>query len=178
MEAENIEKLPTLANVEDVDKLPETSPEIAPKRKYIMREPRRKKLPRSPLLGTQPIKMTDKTLEMLEYAFSIGAPDEEACAYAGISAATLYNYQKIRPEYAERKEQLKNMPIFQARGNIVNSIKEHAMNPSYWYLERKARAEFGNQPQLNIGINIGDILDKLERPEPREAIEQPKDHDA
>jgi hypothetical protein len=80
-------------------------------------------------------KMTPETLQKLEDAFSNGAPDKEACLYAGISPSTLYSYQARNPKFSERKEQLKLTPNIAARRTIVASLGD--VNTAKWWLEKK-----------------------------------------
>lgn len=97
--------------------------------------------------GGRPTKMTEATLQKLEYAFSLGCPDKEACLYAGISPTTLYNYQEDHPEFVERKEQLKDNIIILARQTILEKVTD-SYNNSMDYLKRKRREEFGDNVDL------------------------------
>ena len=47
----------------------------------------------------RPTIMTPQVLQKLELAFSYGCTDDEACFFADIAPATLYNYQKEYPEF-------------------------------------------------------------------------------
>lgn len=104
--------------------------------------------------GGRPTVMTEEALRKLEEAFSIGATDKEAIFIANISSSTFYDYCKVNPEFAERKEQLKDMPKYQARKNIVEKINKGDVPTSQWYAERKAKEEFSNRTDLNIDANI------------------------
>ncbi len=42
----------------------------------------------------RPTSFTKETLQKLEEAFAMDCTDEEACFYANIAPASLYNYQK------------------------------------------------------------------------------------
>ena len=90
----------------------------------------------------RPTVMTEALVNKLEEAFAYGCSDSEACFYAGISKQTLYDYQKKRPEFIDRKEALKERPILQARQKVVQEIKNDVKN-AQWYLERKRKDEFG-----------------------------------
>lgn len=114
--------------------------------------------------GGRPTVITQEVLTKLEMAFSIGATDNEACLFAEISPASLYNYQKENPNFLEKKEQLKLKPILKARQEVVNGIDK---NPEFAmkYLEKKARDEFGsNTGNVNINVltQIEEKTDKLE----------------
>lgn len=88
-------------------------------------------------------------LQKLEYAFTMDSTDEEACTFADISPATLYNYQKEHPEFLERKKMLKLWPVLKARQTVVKALDTpiHAE----WYLQRKRKNEFSERSE-HIGI--------------------------
>ena len=94
--------------------------------------------------GGRPTVITEKVLQKLEDAFAIGSSDREACLMADISPATLYEYQKIHPEFIERKAQLKEMPKYKARAT-VNKFLSTDPDIAKWYLERKAKDEFSTR---------------------------------
>jgi hypothetical protein len=93
--------------------------------------------------GGRPTKMTEATLGKLRQAFLLGASDKEACLLADIHPDTLYAYQKKNPEYSEQKKVLKLNPVLKARQTIFKSLSSPRI--AMWYLERRARAEFGNE---------------------------------
>lgn len=93
----------------------------------------------------RPTVMTSETLRKLEEAFSIGASDKEAIFVADVSSTAFYDYCKEHPEFAERKEQLKDMPKYKARKNINKAIDDGDKNISTWYLERKVKEEFSQR---------------------------------
>lgn len=94
----------------------------------------------------RPTVMTEKVLEDLRKAFMVGATDRQACAYAGISAGTLYNYQVQYPEYLEQKENWKDHPIMKARATVYGKLGE--IETAKWFLERKAKDEFSPRGEL------------------------------
>ena len=89
----------------------------------------------------RPTIMTPQVLQKLELAFSYGCTDDEACFFADIAPATLYNYQKEYPEFMERKTLLKTRPILLARQTIVNALQTDT-RAAQWYLEHRGGAEF------------------------------------
>ena len=95
----------------------------------------------------RPTKMTDDTVRKLEEAFSLGCSDLEACLLADISKQTLYDYQKIHPEFVDRKEMLKEKPILLARTSVIKGLDE---NPelALKFLERKKKDEFSLRNEL------------------------------
>lgn len=89
--------------------------------------------------------MTPEIISKLEQAFSMGCTDLEACFFANIGKSTLYNYQDRHPEFVERKEQLKQRLIFQARTVIASALSNNDENTAKWYLERKKKDEFSTR---------------------------------
>lgn len=94
----------------------------------------------------RPTVMTAETLGKLNEAFALGSTDSQAAFYAGISATALYEYCRENPEFAQRKEALKETPILKARRTVVAALSkpQHAE----WYLEKKARPEFGIRQEI------------------------------
>jgi hypothetical protein len=95
----------------------------------------------------RPTVFTEQLLQKLEEAFLLGCTDEEACLFADIAPSSLYNYQKDRPEFLERKNVLKNNPVLKARTEVVNGFKG---NPdlALKFLERKKKDEFSLRTEL------------------------------
>lgn len=111
-------------------------------------------------LGGRPSVMTVDKLQKLELAFSAGCTDREACLFAGIAMQTLYNYQAKNPDFAERKELLKESPKLKARFNIVKELELNNADISKWYLERKAKDEFSLKNEANINVTMEGLNDK------------------
>ena len=86
--------------------------------------------------------MTEVVLGKLTHVFSIGSPDKEACAYAGIHVDTLYEYQRKHPAFSERKAALKANPEIRARRAVFNNLKDPKV--AMWWLQKKVRDEFGS----------------------------------
>lgn len=91
-------------------------------------------------------------LSKLEMAYVMGATDEEACFLSGISEYQLYYYQRLHPEFANRKALLKKTPIFLAKETVIRSLKTNVQD-AWSYLEKKLPDEFGNK-QINVNANI------------------------
>ena len=93
--------------------------------------------------------ITPTVLEKLREAFLIGCDDGEACFFAGISTATLYNHQKNNPTFLEWKEALKRNPFLKARKTIVEHLErdpEFALK----HMERKKKREFAPNAKITI----------------------------
>jgi len=105
--------------------------------------------------------MTREVLDKLEEAFSLGCSDTEACLYADISPATLYNYQNDNPEFVERKEALKERPVLMARAVVVDSLKRKDKETARWYLERRRKKEFSARTEHTGEDGGAIVLDHL-----------------
>jgi hypothetical protein len=114
------------------------------------------------MLG-RPTVMTPKTLDKLREAFLMGCNDKEACVFADISKSTLYDYEKENNDYSDQKETYKSKPVLLARQTIIKAIKNGDIRVSMWYLERKARDEFGRTNKIDKVVDIEYELDKLEK---------------
>lgn len=107
-------------------------------------------------IGGRPMVMTGSVLASLKGAFMIGASDREACEYAGICPASLYNYQARTPGFLEQKEAWKSHPILKAKITIYNHLNETKI--AKWFLERKAPNEFCtrriSKPDRRVDFNL------------------------
>lgn len=101
----------------------------------------------------RPTVMTEETLNKLEYAFSRGLSDREACLYADINPQTLYVYCQKHPEFSERKELLKDQPKMKAKFNLAEEIENGDADVSKWYLERKAKDEFSTKQTIDADVS-------------------------
>lgn len=99
----------------------------------------------------RPTVMTDVVIGKLEEAYALGCTDGEACFYAGIAASTLYDYQIINPEFVERKESLKQRPIFVARKSVVDSLATDS-DLAMKFLERKRKDEFSLRTENDLRV--------------------------
>jgi len=92
--------------------------------------------------------MTKAVIAKLEEAFAWGCTDVEACLWADIAPATLYQYQEKHPAFTERKAELKDTPVLLARKTVVEGIKKGDRQLSMSYLERKRKDEFSLRKEL------------------------------
>lgn len=106
----------------------------------------------------RPTIMTQEIIDKLEYVFSLGGTDKEACLYAGISHQTLYSYQDKYPEFVERKEALKENPVLKARETVVKALDDP--KDAQWFLERKRKSEFSVKQELEHSGEIKQTLTK------------------
>ena len=118
--------------------------------------------------GGRPTKMTVITVNKLKDAFSWGATDLEACAFAEISTPVLYQYQKDHPDFLAKKEQLKSMTGLHARRNISKDVQEGSVHTAKWYAERrieefnpKKLIQVEHDHKLSIDSNLLDEYHRL-----------------
>lgn len=98
----------------------------------------------------RPSVINSDVLQKIEYAFSIGCSDREACIYANIAPSTLYKYCDENPDFSERKELLKERPVLAARMAVVKAIESGDTKMAWLYLERKRTEEFGQRKKVEI----------------------------
>lgn len=112
--------------------------------------------------GGRPTVCTPDVLKKLEQAFLAECSDEEACQFAGISPATLYNYQKAHPGYLEHKRLLKQNVGAAAKLRLAQAIPESAQD-ARWYLERKRSDQYGAKQVIEVTHKVDDkqLIDSL-----------------
>lgn len=101
----------------------------------------------------RPTVMTETMIGKLELLFARGLSDREACLIANISPSTLYDYCTENPDFAERKELLKDNIKTQAKLNVAEAIEKKDVDISKWYLERKAKDEFSTKQEIAADVN-------------------------
>lgn len=112
----------------------------------------------------RPLVVDAIVLQKLEEIFALGGTDQEACLYAGISPATLYNYQERTPAFIERKQALKETPVLKARRTVVESL-ETDVNSAWRYVERKD-PELHPKQQVDVtskGDKLGEPSEEIRR---------------
>ena len=97
--------------------------------------------------------ITESVILKLESAFALGCSDLEACLMANIGKSTLYKYQDEHPEFSERKAELKETTILEARESVRRGIKEDPVL-ALKYLERKRSKEFGTHSTVDSNVMI------------------------
>jgi len=97
----------------------------------------------------RPSKMTPDVIAKLEQAFAIDCSVEEACSYADIGRDTFYDYIKLKPQFSDRIDELRQRPVLKARQAVVKSLDnpQHAFE----YLKRKRKKEFGDGLDVTTG---------------------------
>ena len=84
-----------------------------------------------------PSSLSQDVIDALEIAFNLGASDMEACFYAKIRYQQLRDYLKEDPEFADRREILKQRPLLEARQTVIKALKEDP-KVAMEYLDRSA----------------------------------------
>jgi hypothetical protein len=98
----------------------------------------------------RPTSQSPEIIAKLEYAFSIGCNNKEACIFAGVPKSTFHLWCKNDPELLDRFNDLKEQPILKARQRAVEGIEESYSN-AMDYLKRKRVKEFGDRNNLDLG---------------------------
>ncbi|MDR3345198.1 MAG: hypothetical protein LBT21_06385 [Oscillospiraceae bacterium] len=99
----------------------------------------------------RPRKVTPAVLRKLEEAFLYGATDAEARLFAGgLPESTFYDYCRLNPDFAKRKELLKLQTTLCARINVSVAIQNGDKELSKYYLDRKCREEFSTRQESRI----------------------------
>jgi hypothetical protein len=99
--------------------------------------------------GGRPPSIDADVLRKLEEAFLLGCTDLEACLAAGISKTTLYKYQDENPDFAERKAELKENPVYIARQSVLKGIVDDS-KLAFDYLKHKKSDEFSDKKKVEL----------------------------
>lgn len=99
-------------------------------------------------------KPEETVLGFLRQAWSMGCPDCEACALADISASSLSDYLKTRPEVAAEKERLLEKPFLIARQAILKQMQSGDGALAIKYMERKKKREFSTLQQVETSEQV------------------------
>lgn len=108
----------------------------------------------------RPTVMTPETIRKLEHGFSMGLSDVESCLYAGISTPPLYEYIKLHPEFAARRDELKNNPKMKAKINIWTEIEAGDVRVSQWHLERRD-PDYSQKSEVQTTVTLNDAESDL-----------------
>lgn len=98
----------------------------------------------------RPSKLTPEVLAKLETYFKAAMTDEEACQLAEIHPSVLYRYCEEHPEFRDKKEWLKKDTTGRAKQVVRMAILDKDAKAAMWWLERKAKADFGNSTKIEM----------------------------
>ena len=103
------------------------------------------------------IESDSEIMTKLEIAYSMGCNDKQACLFANISPQTLYRYTESHPDFQERKEHLKEVPLLNAKKNVTESLKTD-VKVAQWYLERRTKEFKPPDRQGSLTLNQFNLL--------------------
>ena len=83
---------------------------VVSKKETTSKKPRKSPAKKPTKKVGRPTIIDNTKLQKLREAFLMDCTDDEACLYAEIAPATLYNYQNANPEFLDQKEHWKNNP--------------------------------------------------------------------
>ena len=91
----------------------------------------------------RPTVIDDATVQKLEAAFRDGFSVTTACHLSGISRSTFYDHCDTDQEFSDKMDIAKEWVTEQAKKVVVQSINKGDLPTAKWWLERRARNEFG-----------------------------------
>ena len=102
--------------------------------------------------------ITDIIIDELERMFRIDATVDMACNHVGIGPATYYRKLADDPEFGRRMSMAKSFTRVAAQNNVAKEIITNKNTQvSQWFLERRAKAEYGRD-DASKSINVmGDM---------------------
>lgn len=107
----------------------------------------------------RPSVMTKDVIVALSQAWLFGCNDEEACTYAGIHPASLYEFQKDKPDFLEYKEHLKRNPVIKARATLYRALDDPQI--AWKYLQRKTTDLAENdKPNVQLNVQLNQLVEQ------------------
>ncbi len=97
----------------------------------------------SGIITGRPTVITQDSVQKLETAFRHGFSVSTACLYAGISRGTYYQHTSSDPDFLDRMQLAQAWVTMRAKAVVVNAINNNSLPAAKWWLEHKARDEFG-----------------------------------
>ena len=91
----------------------------------------------------RPTVITQYAVQKLEQAFKHGFSVSTACLYAGISRSVYYQHASNDPDFLDRMQLAQAWVTMRAKLVVVKAINENSLPAAKWWLEHKARDEFG-----------------------------------
>lgn len=102
----------------------------------------------------RPTKLNPRTVTKLVAAFHKGFNDDEACSYAVISRNSFYRWYREDADFRDKIDQAKLQPNLHAKELVIDAIESGDVNAAKWWLERKAKAEFGTRSEVALEGSI------------------------
>ena len=101
----------------------------------------------------RPTIRTEAIVGKLESVLKLGVSDTAACAFAGISRDSFYEWLKNDDEFSDRIENAKNFAIVAARQVVVTSIiDDKNLDSAKWYIEKHDTKQQGNQQNTQVNV--------------------------
>jgi len=101
----------------------------------------------------RPTIMTEENVGKLESILQTGASDSAACAYAGISRDSFYEWIKRDHAFSDRMDNARNYAVIAARQVVVKSIiKDQNLESAKWYIEKHDIKQQGNQQNTQVNV--------------------------
>lgn len=91
----------------------------------------------------RPTVITPLIVLKLEQAFRDGFSVSKACELSGISRSTYYEHYGIDSDFQDKMQLAQGWVTEKARKVVVNAIDCGDLQSAKWWLERKAKSEFG-----------------------------------
>ena len=110
----------------------------------------------------RPSVIDDTKIRKLLSAYRLGATDEIACQYAGISLTALYENKKRNIEFQQEIDQYKHLIRKDAVKLIYRKIKENDVESAKWWLERKYPNEFSTNARSIVAIDNRSVNQYIE----------------
>jgi len=102
--------------------------------------------------------ISDKEIKDLEYYFTHGFTDEEACLEADINIRTFYHYCSNNPEWADRRQVLKKRQVMKAKLIVSKNLeaeKDDYVKMVFQEEKRQERARI----KVDLGVTTEDEED-------------------
>ena len=96
-----------------------------------------------------------ETVQLLEEAFKLGAPDITAIKYAGISPVTYYAKIKIDEEFSNRMNRAQQYAIIKARSNVIKAVEKGDLDTSKWFIEKH---NLPKEQTQSTQVNVFNVL--------------------
>ncbi len=93
----------------------------------------------------RPAVIDEGTVLKLEVALRDGFSVSRACELSGISRSTYYKYYQEDEEFSDRMALSQQWLVERAKEVIVQAINEGDIRACKWWLERRAKDEFGTR---------------------------------
>jgi len=97
-------------------------------------------------VGGRPTVIDESTVRKLEQAFRDGLSVSEGCFVSGIGRTAYYSRIGTDEAFANKMERAKQYVNIKAKKTVAQAISDGNINAAKWWLERKARNEFGQHP--------------------------------